>query len=93
MQVWDIDEKLLLETLRVLRRAALQGPTLLHCDYGTERTGLITALYRMAYQGWSKEAALAEMEQVILDSMTFGPPSLRTSAHRCAGAQHAVALH
>jgi protein tyrosine/serine phosphatase len=62
VQVWDIDEKVLIETLRVLRRAVLQGPTLLHCDYGTERTGLITALYRMAYQGWSKEAALAEME-------------------------------
>jgi protein tyrosine/serine phosphatase len=39
VQVLDINEKVLIETLRVLRRAVLQGPTLLHCDYGTDRTG------------------------------------------------------
>jgi len=35
----------------------------LHCQHGADRTGLITALYRIVYQGWSKDQALEEMLQ------------------------------
>lgn len=37
-------------------------PILLHCQGGIHRSGLMTALYRMQYQGWSAEDAIAEMD-------------------------------
>jgi hypothetical protein len=36
-------------------------PILLHCKAGLHRTGLLTAVYRMEYEGWSKEAAVREL--------------------------------
>ncbi|MFP4054910.1 MAG: fused DSP-PTPase phosphatase/NAD kinase-like protein [Phycisphaerae bacterium] len=36
-------------------------PLLVHCHYGADRTGLQTAIYRIAFQGWTVEQALAEM--------------------------------
>lgn len=39
------------------------GPFLVHCQYGSDRTGTMAALYRMIIQGWSKDDAIAEMKQ------------------------------
>jgi tyrosine-protein phosphatase SIW14 len=36
-------------------------PILVHCLGGVHRTGVMAAIYRMEYEGWSKEKALAEM--------------------------------
>ncbi|MBM3994412.1 MAG: hypothetical protein FJ303_09710 [Planctomycetes bacterium] len=36
-------------------------PVLVHCYAGYHRTGAICAVFRMDYQGWTNEAALAEM--------------------------------
>ena len=36
-------------------------PVLVHCKAGLHRTGVLIALYRMEYEGWSREQALAEM--------------------------------
>lgn len=36
-------------------------PILVHCLAGVHRTGVMTAIYRMEYEGWSKEKALSEM--------------------------------
>ncbi|HKB41500.1 MAG TPA: tyrosine-protein phosphatase [Gemmataceae bacterium] len=36
-------------------------PILLHCKAGLHRTGLLTAIYRMEKEGWSKGAALREL--------------------------------
>jgi protein tyrosine/serine phosphatase len=35
---------------------------LIHCKHGLDRTGLVAAMYRIVAQGWSKQAALDEME-------------------------------
>jgi tyrosine-protein phosphatase SIW14 len=35
-------------------------PVLLHCIHGSDRTGVVTAAYRMTEQGWTKEAAIDE---------------------------------
>jgi tyrosine-protein phosphatase SIW14 len=37
------------------------GPFLIHCLYGSERTGLICAMYRILYQKWTKDRAIDEM--------------------------------
>jgi hypothetical protein len=37
-------------------------PVLIHCRAGLHRTGIMTAIYRMEYQGWSRERAIAEMK-------------------------------
>jgi len=57
---WFDDEDAL-DALRAVRAAQEKGPVLIHCKHGQNRTGLVAALYRMVYQGWSKEEALAEM--------------------------------
>ena len=36
-------------------------PVLLHCKAGLHRTGVLTAIYRMEYQGWSRQAAFREL--------------------------------
>lgn len=36
-------------------------PVLLHCQAGLHRTGVLTAVYRMEYEGWSREMALQEL--------------------------------
>jgi protein-tyrosine phosphatase len=37
-------------------------PVLLHCKAGLHRTGVLTAVYRMEYQGWSRESAYRELK-------------------------------
>src|SRR6266851_5826214 len=37
-------------------------PVLLHCRAGLHRTGVMVAVYRMEYQGWSHEDAFLEMK-------------------------------
>jgi tyrosine-protein phosphatase SIW14 len=37
-------------------------PVLLHCKAGLHRTGLLAAIYRMEYDGWSKQAAVRELK-------------------------------
>ena len=63
MRAWHIEREDVVGALRALRNEIRNGPTLLHCTLGADRTGLVTALYRIIYQGWSKQAALEEMEE------------------------------
>lgn len=56
--------------MRALRSGMGQGPVLVHCHHGADRTGLICALWRILYQGWSRQAALDEL---ILGGYGFHP--------------------
>jgi uncharacterized protein (TIGR01244 family) len=47
--------------LRVVRGS--DGPVLVHCEHGEDRTGLMTAAYRVAEQGWTVRKAAAEMRR------------------------------
>jgi len=38
-------------------------PLLIHCQHGADRTGTLSAVYRVAVQGWSREEAIREMTQ------------------------------
>jgi tyrosine-protein phosphatase SIW14 len=48
------------EFLKVLDNES-NYPILLHCKAGLHRTGRLTAIYRMEYQGWSPGEALREL--------------------------------
>jgi tyrosine-protein phosphatase SIW14 len=37
-----------------------EGAVLVHCKHGSDRTGVVSAVYRIVYQNWSKEAAIEE---------------------------------
>jgi protein tyrosine/serine phosphatase len=63
IHTWHIEREDVVGALRALRSAAKVGPVLLHCQHGADRTGLITALYRILYEGWSKQSATEEMLQ------------------------------
>ncbi|UFH48844.1 dual specificity protein phosphatase family protein [Pseudomonas sp. KNUC1026] len=52
----------ILQALRTVRAAQAQGPVLIHCKHGNNRTGIVAAMYRITFDGWSREAALAEMQ-------------------------------
>lgn len=56
-----VDDADVLAVLRILQQAELQGPVLMHCKHGRDRTGLFAAMYRTVVEGWSKEDALKEM--------------------------------
>ena len=61
IHTWHIETEDVVAALAAIRRAESKGPVLLHCQHGADRTGLITALYRVIYEGWTKEAAREEM--------------------------------
>lgn len=63
INTWNINTKDVVQALAEIRRAEAAGPVLLHCLHGADRTGLVTAMYRMIYQGWSKADAEAEMRK------------------------------
>lgn len=56
-----VDDADVLKVLRILQQAEQQGPVLMHCKHGRDRTGLFAAMYRTVVEGWSKEDALKEM--------------------------------
>jgi protein tyrosine/serine phosphatase len=41
--------------------ASYNQPVLIHCLQGVDRTGVVVAYLRVAYHGWTADAALAEM--------------------------------
>jgi protein tyrosine/serine phosphatase len=57
---WRIDDEHVIEVMRLLRKTE-NGPFLIHCQHGADRTGLMSAMYRILEQGWSKEEALKEL--------------------------------
>jgi tyrosine-protein phosphatase SIW14 len=56
-----VDDADVLTALRAIQDAEADGPVLMHCKHGSDRTGLMAAMYRVVVQGWSKEDALNEM--------------------------------
>ncbi|WP_208507473.1 dual specificity protein phosphatase family protein [Variovorax paradoxus] len=61
INTWDIDDAKVQRALHAILDAERHGPVLIHCMHGADRTGVVSAVYRMALQGWDKEAARQEM--------------------------------
>jgi tyrosine-protein phosphatase SIW14 len=79
------------KTFRAVMDDPANYPVLVHCFAGIHRTGTMCAIFRMDYQGWSKEDAMAEMRifgYSLLDDhedvhdyfMNYSPPTKSRSA-------------
>ncbi|MFA4943721.1 MAG: tyrosine-protein phosphatase [Lentisphaeria bacterium] len=60
INTWRITDAEVLQVMRLLQPPE-NGPFLIHCRHGADRTGLICAMYRILFQNWSREAALKEL--------------------------------
>lgn len=59
MRAGKITGAQVIDALRFIRNS--QGPVLIHCWHGSDRTGTVAAMYRIVFQGWTKEAAIDEL--------------------------------
>ncbi len=57
---WHIEDEDVIRVMRILANKE-NGPYLIHCRHGADRTGLMCAMYRIIYHGWTKEEAIDEM--------------------------------
>ncbi len=57
---WHAEDEDVERFLRIVTDPAKQ-PVFVHCQHGADRTGMMCAIYRMVVQGWSADAASAEM--------------------------------
>jgi protein tyrosine phosphatase (PTP) superfamily phosphohydrolase (DUF442 family) len=60
MKAWHPERKEAVRFLQIVTNPK-RTPVLVHCLHGSDRTGTMCALYRIAVQGWSKEDAIREM--------------------------------
>jgi tyrosine-protein phosphatase SIW14 len=47
-------------------------PVFVHCEGGHDRTGALTAIYRMSHDGWTAEQAFGEMKRFGYKSKIIG---------------------
>ena len=59
MDAGSFTDKEVIEALKVI--ASAPKPILVHCRHGSDRTGVVVAMYRIIFQNWSKEDALNEL--------------------------------
>ena len=59
---WNVDDKHVIDVMRMLKQTE-NGPFLIHCQHGADRTGLMSAMYRILEQGWTVDDALAELTE------------------------------
>lgn len=62
MHTWRIRDRDVVEAMHRIDAGEREGAVLIHCQHGADRTGLVSAVYRMIHQGWSKEEALDELQ-------------------------------
>ena len=54
------EEKDIVRFLKIVTDAN-STPVFVHCQHGSDRTGTMCAIYRIAVEGWSKDEAIEEM--------------------------------
>ncbi|MCE5325796.1 MAG: tyrosine-protein phosphatase [Planctomycetaceae bacterium] len=62
MNAWHAEDEDIIRFLQIVSNPDRQ-PVFVHCQHGSDRTGTMCAVYRIAVQGWSKEQALQEMTE------------------------------
>lgn len=62
MKAWHPEEKEIVRFLQIVSNPK-RSPILVHCQHGADRTGTMSAIYRIAIQGWTKKEAIREMTE------------------------------
>ena len=62
MNAMNITTDEIVAALTLIKAHQGEGPILVHCQHGAVRTGVVIAMYRIIYQGWSKQQAIDEMK-------------------------------
>ena len=62
MQAWDAEEEEVIEFLKIVIDNK-NLPVFVHCQHGADRTGMMTAIYRIVVCDWDKDAAIREMRE------------------------------
>ncbi len=57
----ELDTDDLTNALRIINNS--EKPVLIHCWHGSDRTGAVVAAYRIVFEEWSKENAIAELRR------------------------------
>jgi len=60
MAAWDPEDEHIVRFLEVVGDPK-RRPVFVHCQYGSDRTGTMCAIYRIVLCGWSKAEAVREM--------------------------------
>jgi protein tyrosine phosphatase (PTP) superfamily phosphohydrolase (DUF442 family) len=60
MKTWHPEHEDVVRFLKIVTDPD-NTPALVHCQHGADRTGTMSAIYRVAVEGWSKEEAIQEM--------------------------------
>jgi protein tyrosine phosphatase (PTP) superfamily phosphohydrolase (DUF442 family) len=61
-KTWHPEDEDVVRFLQLVNDPAKQ-PVFVHCRWGSDRTGMMCAIYRVACNGWTKDEALDEMTQ------------------------------
>jgi len=59
MNAGAFGEEEIVKALRAIQSAP--KPVLIHCQHGSDRAGVVAAMYRIVFEGWTKEDALDEL--------------------------------
>jgi len=62
MKTWHPEKEDVVRFLKIVTDPA-RAPVLVHCQHGADRTGTMSAIYRVVVDGWTKEEAVREMTQ------------------------------
>jgi len=60
VKTWHMEDEDVVRVLKLIRNKE-NRPFLIHCQHGADRTGLMSAMYRIVEQGWTKDEAIKEM--------------------------------
>ena len=61
MRAGNIKDGDVVQALKIIQNR--KGNILIHCKHGSDRTGLIIAMYRIVFQNYTKEQAIKEMTE------------------------------
>ena len=60
MKTWDPDPQDIVRFLKIATDDK-RTPVFVHCRHGADRTGTVSAIYRIAVEDWTKDEAIEEM--------------------------------
>ena len=62
MVAWHPEKEDIIQFLKIVTDPK-RLPVFVHCQHGADRTGVMSAIYRIVVQGWTKDDAIQEMTE------------------------------